>query len=262
MGGVGGIAGWRWLLLCEGLPACALGMYTLYALPDRPDDALWLTDEQRDALNGRLSDEKHPGAAYDLWAALRDPRVLILAFSYLCMIVAVLGITIWLPQMLRERDLSTTEIGLTSAFPYFLACVGMVIWSHHMDRTGAFLSSFVVASTVAAAGFVLSSAGHSLPFMLAGISIAMIGMNACRPALFSMLSGFLQGSAAAAGIALVNSIANLGGFFGPYMMGWLRDATGSFAAGLLGLAGMLTLAAVSASLIWVVQRKGPRPGRG
>jgi len=95
----------------------------------------------------------------------------------------------------------------------------------------------------------------SLPIMIAGISLALVGMNSCRPAIFSLLPRFLQGAAAAAGMAFVNSVGNLGGFFGPYMIGWLKDTTGSFTAGLYGLAGMLTLAALSAPLIKLVRRE-------
>jgi len=157
--------------------------------------------------------------------------------------------------MLRRHGLSTTSVGITSAFPYLLASIGMVVWSYRMDRSRAFLGSYITACVVAAAGFALAACIDSLPVMLAGISIALIGMNACRPAIFSLLPAFLQGSAAAAGIALVSSIGNLGGFVGPYMMGFLKDATGTFTAGLLGLAGILVLAAVSAPLIRVVGRK-------
>jgi ACS family tartrate transporter-like MFS transporter len=257
LNGFGGLAGWKWLLLCEGLPACVLGFYTWYALPDRPSTARWLTNEQKQALEARLAEETHAEAAHDLWAALRDPRVMILSFSYFCLIVGVLGVTLWLPQMLRQQGLSTTAIGFTSAIPYLAASIGMLLWSRRMDRTRAFLGNYVVACALAAGGFALSVVANSLPIMIAGITLALVGMNACRPALFSLFPGFLQGAAAAAGIALVNSIGNLGGFFGPYMMGWLRDATCSFTAGLFGLAGMLTLAAITAPLIRVF--KGFRP---
>ena len=254
MDGVGGISGWRWLLLLEGLPACALGFYIVYALPDRPRDARWLTDEQKEALDKRLAEERHPGASHDLRDALRDPRLLILAFSYFCLIMGVLSVTTWLPQMLRHHGLSTAGIGIASALPYFLASIGMVVWSYRMDRSRAFLGSYITACIVAGAGFALAASVDSLAVLLVGISVAMIGMNACRPAIFSLLPSFLQGSAAAAGIALVNSIANLGGFVGPYMMGFLKDATGSFTTGLFGLAAIMALAAASAPLIKVVRR--------
>jgi ACS family tartrate transporter-like MFS transporter len=261
MNGVGGLAGWRWLLLCEGLPACALGLYTLYALPDRPREARWLTHEQKDALERRLSEESPPGASHNVWAALRDPRVLILTFSYFCLIVGVLGVTLWLPQMLKQRGLSTTAIGFTSAFPYLVASIGMIAWSFRIDRSRAYLGNYVTACVVAAGGFALSVSVDSLPIMIAGISLALVGMNSCRPAIFSLLPRFLQGAAAAAGMAFVNSVGNLGGFFGPYMIGWLKDTTGSFTAGLYGLAGMLTLAAASAPLIKLVRREPLSAGR-
>jgi ACS family tartrate transporter-like MFS transporter len=155
--------------------------------------------------------------------------------------------------MLTQRGLSTTAIGFTAAFPYLVASVGMVVWSFHIDRSRAYLGNYVAGCAVAAGGFALSVSVDSLPVMIAGISLALAGMNSCRPAIFSLLPGFLQGAAAAAGMAFVNSVGNLGGFFGPYMIGWLKDATGSFTTGLYGLAGMLTLAALSAPLIKLVR---------
>ena len=181
--------------------------------------------------------------------------MLILTFSYFCLIVGVLGVTLWLPQMLKQRGLSTTAIGFTSAFPYLVASVGMIAWSFRIDRSRAYLGNYVTACVVAAGGFALSVAVDSLPIMVIGISLALVGMNSCRPAIYSLLPRFLQGAAAAAGMAFVNSVGNLGGFFGPYMIGWLKDATGSFTAGLYGLAGMLTLAALSAPLIKLVRRE-------
>jgi MFS family permease len=253
--GLWGLAGWRWLLLCEGLPACLLGLYTLYALPDAPRDARWLSEEQKDALERRLTAEQQPGIEQNLWAALRHPQVLILSFSFFCAVVGIQGVTLWLPQMLRHLGLSTATIGLTAAFPYLLASIGLIVWSYRMDRTRAFLGNYVGSCAFAACGFALSGAVDSLPGLLAGTSIALIGMNACRPALFSLLPAFLQGTAAAAGMALVTSIGNLGGFVGPLVMGRLKDVTGSFTAGLFGLAGMLALAALSALLIKGVKQR-------
>jgi MFS transporter, ACS family, tartrate transporter len=163
--------------------------------------------------------------------------------------------------MLRQRGLSTTAIGFTSAFPYLVASIGMVVWSFRMDRTRAYLGNYVTGCAVAASGFALSVVVDSMPIMLIGISLALVGMNSCRPAIFSLLPRFLQGAAAAAGMAFVNSVGNLGGFFGPYMIGWLKDTTGSFTAGLYGLAGMLTLAALSAPLIGLVRKEPLSAGR-
>jgi sugar phosphate permease len=253
--GVWGLAGWRWLLLCEGLPACVLGVYTLYALPDTPRDARWLSNEQKDALEKSLVSEQQPGSIHNLSTALRDPRVLILSFSYFCLIVAILGVTLWLPQMLKQHGLSTNAIGLTSALPYLLASIGMIVWGYRVDRTHAFLGNYVAGGVLAAAGCALSVSFDSLPIMMTGISLALIGMNVCRPALFGIMPAFMQGVGAAAGIAIVNSIGNMGGLVGPYMMGWLKDTTGSFSAGMFGLASILIFAALTAPLIKLVKAR-------
>ena len=256
--GVFGLAGWRWLLICEGLPACVVGLVTYFALPDRPRDARWLTLEEQAALELRLAAEQRPGITRDLWAAIRDPRVLILTASYFCLIVGVLGVTLWLPQILKQRGLTTVEIGFASALPYLLASVGMVVWSVYTDRTRKFLANHVIGCGVGATGFALSVGFHSLPIMLAGMSVALIGMNACRPAFFSILPNFVQGAAAAGAFALINSVGNLGGFLGPYMVGWLKDKTGSFSAGMFGLAAMLALAGAIALLLPLVERRRTR----
>ena len=253
LNGLWGIAGWRWVLLCEGLPACVLGLYTLYALPDTPRDARWLSEEQKNALKKRLAGGQFPETERNLWAALRHPHVLILSFSFFCAVMGIQGVTLWLPQMLRQYGQTTAEIGLTAAFPYLFASIGMIIWSYRMDRTRAYLWNYVGTCAFAACGFAVSGFLDSVSGLLVGMSIALIGMNACRPALFSLLPEFLQGTAAAAGMALVSSIGNLGGLVGPIMMGKLQDTTGSFTAGLFFLAGTLTLAALSALF---ARRKG------
>ena len=255
MDGILGHSGWRWLLVCEGLPACILGFITFYVLPDRPREARWLTTAQGVALESSLAAERGAHITGDLWSAVRDSRVLVMAVSYFCLIAAVLGVTLWLPQILKQRGLTTTQIGYASALPYLLASVGMIIWSAHMDRTRRFLANYVVGCWAAALGLAVAAAFDSLPILLAGISVTLIGANSCRPALFSMLPAFVQGAAAAGAIALVNSIGNLGGFLGPITVGWLRDATGSFAAGLFGLAGLLTLAGAIALFLPRVERR-------
>ena len=115
MDGIHGLAGWRWLLLCEGLPACILGLLTLTLLPDRPRDARWLSAERQNALESCLAAEHRPGNTRDLWTAIRDPRVLVMTASYFCLIVGILGVTLWLPQILKQRGLTTMQIGFATA---------------------------------------------------------------------------------------------------------------------------------------------------
>ena len=255
MHGIQGLAGWRWLLVCEGLPACVFGLLTLYALPDRPRDARWLSTEQRDALESQLAVEIPPDVTRNLWTAVRDPRVFVLAASYFCLIVGIIGVALWLPQFLKQHGLTTMQIGFASALPYLLASVGMVMWSIQVDRTRKFLANYVIGCWVAAIGFALVAAVDSVPILLVGMSVALLGMNSCRAPFFSILPTFVQGAAAAGTIALINSIGNLGGFFGPAMIGWLKDKTGSFTAGMFGLAGMLALAGAIALLLPLVERR-------
>ena len=255
MHGIHGLSGWRWLLVCEGLPACILGLLTLYALPDRPRDARWLSTEQRDALESQLAVEIPPDVTRNLWTAVRDPRVFVMTASYFCLLVGIIGVALWLPQILKQHGLTTMQIGFASALPYLLACVGMVIWSIQVDRTRTFLANHVIGCWVAAIGFALAAAVDSVPILLLGMSVALLGMNSCRAPFFSILPTFVQGAAAAGTIALINSIGNLGGFFGPTMIGWLKDKTGSFTAGMIGLAGMLALAGAIALLLPLVERR-------
>jgi len=254
MDGFWGIAGWRWLFILEGIPACALGIYTFYALPDRPGDVSWLTDTEKAAIENALQREKRAATTTQLLRALRDPRIVILALSYFFLVTGVLGVTLWLPQMLKQHGLSTTAIGLNSAWPYLLACIGLVVWSAHLDRTGRYLPNYVFACFIAAIGFGISVFNSSLPLTLTGIAIALIGMNACRPAFFSILPTFLAGTAIAGTIAFINAMGNVGGFVGPYVVGWLKDTTGSFKPGMFALAAMLAAAGVSASLVNLVRR--------
>lgn len=241
-----GLAGWQWMFLCEGLPSCALGLWTLLVLPDRPADARWLTAGEKEALSAAQSAPPAAGVKVHLWSAVCDVRVIVLSISYFLLIIGVLGVALWLPQMLKQYALSTTRIGWLSAVPYLLAAIGMVLWSMLIDRTKHYLAHYVVGCLLAAAGFALSFTSDSLPVMLAGITIALVGMNGCRPALFSILPSFVAGAAAAGSIAFINSIANLGGFAGPYLVGWLKDVTGSFTAGLVALTIALVAAGVTA----------------
>jgi MFS family permease len=242
--GVLGLAGWRWLFVCEGLPACALGALTLLLLPDEPGEASWLSAEEKRAFAGSHESDAL-GVTSDLRAAIRDPRVLLLTGSYFLLVGGLLAITLWLPQMLKQHDLSTRAIGWWSAGPYLAAGAVMVVWASHVDRTRAFRSHYVAGCLLAASGFALCAL-DSLPTTIAGASLALIGMNGCRPAFFSLLSTLLGGAASAGGIAFINSVANLGGLAGPYAVGWSRDATGGFSAAMLALALALVAAGLCA----------------
>jgi MFS family permease len=249
-----GLAGWQWLFLVEGLPACALGIVTLRALPDTPRDASWLSSDEKAALEEALRNERSGRQHENIVAALLDPRVLLLSLAYFCSIVGASGIGIWLPQMLKDFGLSTQEIGVVAALPYLLAAIAMILWARFVDRSRRYLKHYVFACLVAAAGFGLSMISPKVGIAMLGITIAVTGVSASRAPFFSIPPRFLAGAAAAGGVALINSFGNLGGFVGPYVMGWLKDYTGSFTAGLALLSAFLLASALLSLLLVVLDR--------
>ena len=249
-----GLAGWQWLFLVEGLPACVLGIATLRSLPDTPRDASWLSSDEKAALEEALRNERSARQHENIVAALIDPRVLLLSLAYFCSIVGASGIAIWLPQMLKDFGLGTQEIGVVAALPYLLAAIGMILWARFVDRSRRYLKHYIFACLVAAAGFGLSMISPRLGIAMLGITIAVTGVSASRAPFFSIPPRFLAGAAAAGGVALINSFGNLGGFVGPYVMGWLKDYTGSFSAGLALLSAFLLASALLSLLLVVLDR--------
>ena len=180
------------------------------------------------------------------WRALVQPRVLVLAGAYCCFLIGVLGIGIWLPQILKGFALTTTQIGVIAAGPYFVAAIAMVVWARLVDRNKRYLADYVTACTVAAVAFGCSVVLPAVGPALVGITLAVVGLNAARAPFFSLPPQFLTVAVAAGGIALINSVGNLGGFLGPFLVGWLKDWTGSYTAGLFVLAALLVVSALLA----------------
>jgi ACS family tartrate transporter-like MFS transporter len=246
MDGIYGLTGWQWLFIIEGLPACVMGAITLFVLADRPEEAHWLTDAEKQALRAQLDGEHHSETKKDLWGALADPRVLVLSLAYFFFVTGSIGVNIWLPQILRPYGLTTLEIGFISAIPYIVGSIALILWSHFLDKSRKYVKHYVIGCAVSGIGFLASVMFDSLWLAVAGVSIAVIGMSGARPAIFCIPPRFLSGAAAAGGIALINSFGNLGGFLGPYAIGWLRQTTGGFTAALYFLAASMVLSAVLA----------------
>jgi ACS family tartrate transporter-like MFS transporter len=247
-----GLAGWQWMFLLEGLPATILGVVVLAVLPNGPREARWLTASEREALIARLHDERRRSDVahhHRLSLALASPRVWLLSALYFCLVVGLYGISFWLPQILRSGSgWSDLRVGFMSALPYIVAAVAMVVIAAHSDRTGERRWHTATCLWIAAAGFVMSSQTTSAGPALATLTVAAIGVWGALGPFWTMPTAFLRGTAAAGGIALVNSIGNVGGFMGPYLVGFAKDATGRFEAGLLLLAGILAIGGVLAAL--------------
>ena len=256
MDGIWGLAGWQWLFLLLSLPCIPLGLLTLRLLSDSPQAASWLTPDERDVLDGVLASEVRERPHASLLVALTDTRVLICAAIQFGFTLGSYGIGIWLPLMLKEYHLSNLAIGWTVAIPYLFASVGMILWARYVDENGRRIVNLAVACFLGGAGLLAPIVSGSLPVAVIGFSLALVGVTAARAIFWTIPTRFLTGVAAAGGLAFINSIATVGGFVGPSMMGWLKQSSGSYVVGLLAVAAIMVAAtAASMSLKLVISRE-------
>ncbi len=252
-----GLAGWRWLLILEGLPAVIAGVATFYYLTDRPAQAAWLAADEREWITRELADErerKTAQAKLGAGAAIRQPQVILLSLAYFCYITNSVGLGTWLPKIVqRISGLSTTQTILISGIPWLAAVPVMLYMASHSDRTGERRWHAAVPLVVASAALALSvQAGGSLMLAVAAFSMATMALYSFPSPFWALPTLFLSGPAAAASIALINSVGNLGGFLGPYIVGYLTDRTGSYIAGIYylmaaGLVGGVTVLSLRAA---------------
>jgi ACS family tartrate transporter-like MFS transporter len=255
--GLWGLAGWQWMFIIEAIPAIVLGVVVLFYLTDRPEKAKWLADDERAWLVKTMEQELagKPKASHSIWAGLADIRVLALSLVYFGTSAGLYTLGIWAPQIIKSFGLSSFHVGLINAVPAVFAVVAMILWARNSDRKGERTWHVVSACLLAAAGLAFAAGATSVFAVLIALTLVNIGISASKPPLWSMPTLFLSGPAAAAGIATINSIGNLGGFVGPSMIGWIKDTTGSFAGGLYFVAALLI---VSAVVTLVLSRTGPR----
>lgn len=254
--GVWGLQGWKWLFLVVSLPCVVLGGLILTTLADRPQEASWLTQPERDAMDAMLRDEVRERPKSSVLAAIADPRVLILALVQFGFTLGSYGIGIWLPLIVKEYHLSNLAIGFVTAVPYLFASLGMMAWAWHVDRTGKKIFHLAITCLLGAVGLAASVISGALLPALIGLTVALIGVTAARAVFWTIPTRFLTGVAAAGGLAFINTIGTLGGFAGPYMMGELRQLTGSFESGLLAMSAVLVVATLlAASLKLIVTRE-------
>jgi MFS transporter, ACS family, tartrate transporter len=238
MDGVMGLRGWQWLFIVEALPSLILAVAAFRYLTDRPAEASWLTREEREWLRVRLASEEGQRLRthrYTIGEALMNPRLLASSAIYFGIIAANVGLGFFLPQIVQAFGLSTFRTTLVSAIPHLAGTIGIVLWGYRSDRKRERRYHVVVPLLVASASLAASTIlDHPVPKM-AALSAAAFGIFASMPVFWTLPTYLLSGTAAAGGIALINSIGNLAGFLGPYVMGWTRDASGAYAAGLLAL---------------------------
>jgi ACS family tartrate transporter-like MFS transporter len=246
-----GLRGWQWLFLLEGLPAVVLGFVVLWCLPDRPEQAGWLTPEERVWLTERVGREEKQRTrlhGLTLLRAAGDFRVWLLTLLYFTVATGSNATGSYMPKLIETRfkDLGPFKIGLLTAIPNILAIVCMVLNGLHSDRTGERRWHVAVPAFLAAVGWVLAAQVDSPVGMLVGLSLAQAGVMSTLPVFWSLPTAFLSGSAAAGGIALINALGNLGGFVGPNVIAQFEAAPGDFTRGLLATAAVLALGGILA----------------
>ncbi len=234
--------GWQWLFLIEGLPSVVLGVAVLFLLPDRPADASWLTDDEKAVAAEALAAEP-PRAHTDFWPMVQDPRVWLLTLPDFGIVLGLYGLNLWLPQIVKAMGYTNVQTGFVVAGLYLFSVIGMILWGASSDRLQERIFHVAAAALLGAAGLIAAALFHSNILMLLALGIASIGIYAALSVFWTLPTSFLGGTAAAGGLALINSFSNLGGFVGPTVMGWLLKHTGGYAAGLGVLALGLVLAA-------------------
>jgi MFS transporter, ACS family, tartrate transporter len=234
-----GLAGWQWLFIIEAVPAIILAGAVFFYLTDWPADAAWLAPDERDWLVGRLELERRQRQAihdFSVRQSLVNPRILGLSLVYFGAVATNYGLSFFLPQIVKAFGLNTLLTTLVSATPYAVGLIGMVWWGWRSDRVVERRFHAAFPLFIAAAGIAVSTALDNPSLKMISLCVAGFGIFANLPVFWTLPTAFLSGAAAAAGIAVINSIGNLAGFAGPFAMGWIKDHTGSYVGGLLLLA--------------------------
>jgi MFS transporter, ACS family, tartrate transporter len=242
LNGMGGLHGWQWLFLVEGLPASMLAFAVFKFLPDGPAQAPWLDEAEKKMIAARLGSET--SQEKDLWSALRDPRVIALSLAGFAEGSSLYGTSLWLPQIVKGMGFSTLGTGIVVALCYVVTMVVMVLWGYASDRSGERMRYAAFAWLLAAAGFLTAILAPSDAVVLIGLTLAVAGTLSAIPPFVTIVPTFLFGAAAAGGIALLNAVVSLGGFAVPYFIGVLRERSGDYASGMAMLAVGLVISAL------------------
>src|SRR5437588_125223 len=234
-----GLKGWQWLFIIEGIPSVLLGIVTWFYLTDRPEKADWLTAEQKAWLSARLQAEiatKQAAKHLTLGEALSSPQVLTLSLIYFGFVAALYGTQFWLPQIVKAFGFSNAQTGFVTAVPYLFGTVAMILWARHSDATRERVMHVGAPLLLTAVALGVCGYMDNPHVTIVALIAAAIGIFCTFGVFWTLPTAWLSGTAAAGAIALINSIGNLAGFGGPYLIGWVKEATGSTSTGLLVLA--------------------------
>ncbi|PMS36067.1 sugar phosphate permease [Trinickia symbiotica] len=257
LAGVGGLKHWQWLFVLEGIPALGLGALCLRTLIDSPSKAGWLDAGEKAWIESELRVERaeiERAGHMTLGQSLTDFRVVVLSLTYLTGLIGLNGVYYWMPQILKSFGLDTVTVGFVSAIPNFVSAVGMVLWARSSDRTGKRVGHVIATCIVGAAALAASSVLTDPKWVMVGLTVALIGGFGFLATFWAVPSTFLTGRAAAGGFGLILSIGNSSGFFGPYIVGWLKEETHGYGGSFFALSGFL-LAAVLLSLTFAYRAR-------
>ncbi len=252
-----GFSGWQWMFLIEGLPAIALGAAVYWTLADTPHDAKWLKPDERSLLLETLAAERKTESRLtksSVWAAIFSGRIWLLSIVYFGVSTTMYGVTLWLPTVIKSLSgMSNLAIGLIAVLPFLVATVAMVLVGMHSDRRSERRWHTAIPAFTAAVGLAGAAYGNTTVVVVAGLALGMAFAEAMVGPFWAMATSRMEGLSAAAGIAVINSLANLGGYFGPDIIGFFRTIGGGFRGGLLAIAGTI---AISGAFALIVGRKG------
>ena len=235
-----GLHGWQWLFILEAAPALVLGVAVFFFLTDTPAQAAWLSADERAWLTERLSLERRQREQerrYSVSQALLDGRVWLISMIYFGAVACNYGFSFFLPTIVKDFGLTNLQTGFVTAIPYVAGTAALLLWTRRSDRTGERKLHTAVPLFLAAAGIAASTQLDDPVAKMLALSVAAIGIFASLPMIWTLPTAFLSGSAAAGGIAVINSVGNLSGFAGTYAVGWIKQQTGSYTGGLLALSG-------------------------
>lgn len=252
LNGLFGLRGWQIMFIAEGLPTIALGIICYFVMTNRPEQATFLTQPEKDWLANKIASErkaKEKIRTYTMLESMWNPKVLLLALNYLGIVTASLGMLFFIPQIIKSLGtMSNMTVGWLTMIPYICGGIALVVWGRISDRMHERRWNLLIACVLSTGGLVMAGLTMGTWWAMVGMSLAAMGFYGSKGPFFAMPPMFLSGTALAAGFAWINSIGNLGGFIGPWWIGVMKDATGSFSGGLYGLALLSLVSAVVCAL--------------
>ena len=263
MDGFLGYAGWKWIYIMEAIPTILLGVFVLFVMTDKPAKARWLSADEKNWLVTTLEHERRAVEStgkLSMWEGMLNPKILLLSLNYLGIVTASLGLLLFVPQIIKSLGATNMGTGFATMLAYICGAISMLVWGWVSDRMGERRWNLFWACVLATVGLVLTGMTIGTWWSLAGMCVATAGFYGTKGPFWSMPSMLLTGTAAAAGIASINSIGNVGGAVGPAIVGWIKDFTGSYSGGLYGLAMFTAMSALVAAFALHIPRRVPLRG--